>query len=56
MVDSKNWVTSIDRFDNNIGYIIGNIRLICSEFNSAIGFTKEKFEIVLASIVTKYDL
>jgi hypothetical protein len=44
----KNWKCSIERINNNQGYIIGNIRLICVEFQTrdTYQFTKEVFHLI----------
>lgn len=68
----ENWMCSIERINNNKGYIKDNICLICLEFNSTFNvikdtsktnielesaqWSKEKFGIFLESIKQKYNI
>lgn len=54
--DADNWVISIDRLDNSVGYVKGNVRLVCEEFNVNAGYDVDKFKQIYASCKTKYNL
>ena len=50
------WQCSIERIEDDKGYIIGNIKLVCLEFNTPKKWSKEKFIIILGCIKKKYEL
>ena len=56
MTNDKHWVVSIDRLNNDVGYIEGNIQLVCEAFNVTAGFTADKFNAIYHCIKRKYSL
>lgn len=49
------WKVSIDRIDNDIGYIIDNIVLVCHEFNDRSKWSKEKINELVLEITKIHD-
>lgn len=45
----RDWMMSIERLDNTIGYVLSNIVLICREFNTPKQWTREKFLTMITS-------
>ena len=41
----SHWQVSIDRIDNNLGYVRGNVRLVCLEFNGVAQWTPAKIQL-----------
>lgn len=63
----KNWVASLERIDPTKGYILGNICIVCSEFNGSDqttkmkrsnggsgGWSQEKFKKFLTAIINRW--
>ena len=49
------WKCSLERLNNEVGYINENVVLVCYEFNTAKQWSKAKFQTALASIRNKYQ-
>jgi hypothetical protein len=47
---SSDWMCSIERLDNNKGYIIGNVVLVCFELNTPAGWNLDKIVRMLFSL------
>lgn len=52
---SSDWKCSLERLDDNKGYIIENIVLVCYEFNTRVGWGLEKVQEMLLLICENYD-
>ena len=55
MNGDKHWVISIDRLSNDIGYVKGNVQLVCKAFNVNAGFTTQKFQAAYTDLTHKYS-
>ena len=47
---ASNWMCSLERLDNDKGYILDNVALVCLEFNSGTKWSKEKINELLLKL------
>lgn len=52
----SDWQCSLERLDNNKGYIIDNVVLVCLEFNGRVKWTKEKIKEMVLKILEIPDI
>ena len=55
MQPCSNWKCSIERLDDNKGYTIDNIALVCLEFNNKLKWTKDKMQDLIIKIMKQHD-
>ena len=52
----SNWKCSLERLDDDNGYTIDNVALVCLEFNNKLKWTREKLQELIVKTIEQHDI